>query len=72
MELKIEVKINPPQETEVTADQLDALTNGHLHDFEKWFMQRQRNQGIANPSPLIGVEGGILKTYVMYLATEKP
>jgi hypothetical protein len=66
----VEVKINPPPPSPLPADKLDELIEGHLHRFEKWFMESQRRKGNPNPSPLIGVEGGILKTYVMFLHTE--
>lgn len=69
MELLVEVKINPPPSNSLPPEKLDELINGHLHEFEKWFMQSQRDKGNANPSPLIGVEGGILKTYLLYLHT---
>lgn len=70
MELSVEVKINPPPSSSLPAEKLDELVDGHLHQFEKWFMEQQREKGNPSPSPLIGVEGGILKTYVLYLATK--
>ena len=70
MELRVEIKITPPPSAAVTADELNAMIGGHLLKFEKWFMDKQRRGGNPNPSPLIGVEGGILQTYVMYLVSE--
>lgn len=70
MELRVEVKITPPPHRVVTSDELDQMIGGHLHRFEKWFMDRQRSKGNPNPSALIGVEGAILQTYVMFLVSE--
>jgi hypothetical protein len=62
--------INPPPSHKLPPESLDEAINSELHQFEKWFMDRQREKGNPNPSPLIGVEGGILKTFVLYLATK--
>lgn len=70
MELRVEIKITPPPHRAVTSDELDKMIGGHLHGFEKWFMDKQRRAGNPNPTPLIGVEGGILQTYVMFLVSE--
>lgn len=63
----MEVKINPPPPSPLPADKLDELINGHLSEFERWFVERQRAKGNPNPTGLIGVEGSILKTYVLFL-----
>jgi|GEM_PF-4185849 len=68
MELKVEVKINPPP-SKLSPDDLDKLVNGELFVFEKWFIEKQREKGNIGATGLIGVEGSILKTYVYYLVT---
>jgi hypothetical protein len=71
MQLSVQVKINPPPASRLPPESLDEAINAELYNFEKWFMDSQRAKGNQNPSPLIGVEGGILKTFVLYLATKE-
>lgn len=70
MQLSVKIVINPPPSNRLPPESLDEAINMELHHFEKWFMERQRAKGNPNPSPLIGVEGSILKTYVLYLASK--
>lgn len=71
MQLSVQVRINPPPSNRLPPESLDEAINTELRSFEKWFMESQRSKGNPNPSPLIGVEGGILKTFVLYLATKE-
>jgi hypothetical protein len=67
----VEVQINPPPSQQLPSAELDELIDGHLSDFERWFIERQRKAGNPSPTGLIGVEGSILKTYVKYLYTKE-
>ena len=68
--LDVRIKINPlPSKLE--PQRLDELLNGELVAFEKWFMDEQRRRGNRDPSPLIGVEKGIVRTYILYYATRE-
>jgi hypothetical protein len=51
---------------------MDEALEGELAKFNLWFMERQQNQGVLEPSPLATFEKGILKAYLLYASTERP
>jgi hypothetical protein len=67
--LKVHVRISPPPE-ELTRQQLDALMDGELIEFEKHLMHKQHQAGFS-PEPLSTPERGILKGFLVYAASKE-
>lgn len=65
MELVVRIRLEPKPE-KIDPKEFDALCDGALSEFERWFESRQRS-----PAPLLGVERGVLKAYLYYLATKE-
>lgn len=62
--------IDPPPE-KANPEEMDELLNQELSKFNEYYMQLQANKGAVDPSPLIGVERGAVKAYLMYASTER-
>ena len=68
--LEVSIKITPHPE-KIESIKLDALLNGELAEFEKYFLHRQQQNGQVNPSPLILGERSIIKAYIIYAASKE-
>lgn len=57
-----------PVESKIDPEAFNALCDGELVGFEAWFQNRMSAAG-HTPTPLIGAERGIVKSYLRYVAT---
>ena len=70
-ELEIRIRLTPHPD-KVPPETFDAAMNGEITNFEKWFLNQQVTAGRQNPEGLLGVERGVLKRYIFWLATKEP
>lgn len=68
--LSVSIAIQP-RASEISIEELNQLFAGELVDFERWFMQQQRDRGVLEPSPLISAENAILRSFMYYLSTKE-
>lgn len=68
--LNVTIKIEPLQ-SEIPLAELNAMFAGEIADFEKWFLDRQRQAGGLEPTPLITAEHAILRGFMYYLYTKQ-
>ena len=52
--------------------QADEILSGELHRFNEWFVAKQRERGIVEPSSLTSFERGAIKSYLIFAATDRP
>lgn len=67
--LDVSIVVNPLP-SELPIEELNELFKGEIGKFEQWFMNGQRERGVLDPTPLISVEHGILRSFMYYLCTK--